>query len=199
MIIGLDFDNTIVCYDRAIAVLAEQHLDLPAELPRTKVAIRDHLRSEGQEEAWTRFQGELYGPGMIHAELFEHALTSIRELAGDHHTLLVISHRTRFPYLGRRHDLHAFAKEWILERLPHSFESVTFHERKEEKLSAIGHLGCQIFVDDLPEILSDTFFPRSTLGVLFSPQGSLHSWSGPHISSWRDLPIVVRNRANLRR
>ena len=44
MIIGFDFDNTIVCYDNAIARLAEQRFDLPHDLPRTKTEIgRAHV------------------------------------------------------------------------------------------------------------------------------------------------------------
>ena len=74
MIIGLDLDNTIVCYDRAIEALAEGFLRIPKSLPKTKTDIRDYLRDAGRENDWTRFQGELYGPGMIHAELYDHVI-----------------------------------------------------------------------------------------------------------------------------
>ena len=45
MRIGLDFDNTIVCYDQAIKQLADELLELPEDDPRTKLGLRDHLRA----------------------------------------------------------------------------------------------------------------------------------------------------------
>jgi hypothetical protein len=191
MIVGLDFDNTIVCYDRAIAALAEQKLDLPREVPRTKLGIRDHLRSIGQEDAWTRFQGELYGPGMSHAAPFPHVVDTLGALKGAGHQLVVISHRTRFPYLGERHDLHGFAKDWMHAWLPASFSSISFHETKAEKIADIKRLACDYFLDDLPEILSDPAFPGETEGVLFAPTGFRSSWSGPYIDSWSALKSLV--------
>jgi hypothetical protein len=192
MIVGLDFDNTIVCYDKAIALLAEQKFDLPGNVPRTKVGIRDHLRSIGQEDAWTLFQGELYGPGMAYAHPFVDVVETLQTLQALGHQLVVISHRTRFPYLGERYDLHSFANGWLQERLPRVLRSVAFHESKADKVADVARMGCDFFLDDLPEILSDPQFPKSTLGILFSPTGERGAWSGPVIDSWRELsPMVV--------
>lgn len=195
MIIGLDFDNTIVCYDKAIATLAPQRFHLPDYLPLTKVAIRNHLRSQGLDDAWTRFQGELYGPGMAHAEPFETAIEVIRQLRRMGHAPVVISHRSRFPYLGERHDLHAFASSWISNRLEDVLTSFTFHESKAEKVAMIASVGCEVFLDDLPEILSDPLFPKSTIGVLFSPDQANTSWDGKIIHSWVALLPLVQARA----
>jgi hypothetical protein len=192
MIIGFDFDNTIVCYDKAIGVLAEQRFSLPSNVPRNKIGIRDYLKANGQEEAWTRFQGELYGPGMAYADPFSGSLDVIQELAANGHTLAIISHRTRFPYLGEPYDLHEYARTWILERIPSVFVSVTFHERKADKIEMIARTHCGVFLDDLPEILSDQAFPTSTLGVLFSPDGGSDLWNGLRVTSWRNLTAVVQ-------
>ena len=193
MIVGLDFDNTIVCYDKAIGALAQQRFDLPPALPRTKVAIRDYLRSQGLEDAWTRFQGELYGPGMAHAEPFDGAPEVIQRLLEMGHRFCVISHRTRFPYLGERHDLHHYAGVWVRDRLRADFSSVTFHETKAEKIAMIERSRCDFFLDDLPEILSDPAFPTATKGVLFAPTADSTSWSGQQITDWRELIAVVQN------
>jgi hypothetical protein len=191
MIIGFDFDNTIVCYDNAIAILADQQFDLPLDVPRTKLGIRDFLRANGRENDWTRFQGELYGPGMAYAEPFENALDVICKLGELGHRLSVISHRTQFPYLGKPHDLHAFAASWLRERIPAVFELVTFQESKAKKISTIALTGCELFLDDLPEILSDPLFPRSTTGILFAPNNGFNSWAGRRAASWRDLIGMV--------
>lgn len=191
MIIGLDLDNTIVCYDRAIEALAEGFLRIPKSLPKTKTHIRDYLRDAGRESDWTRFQGELYGPGMIHAELFDHVIDVLNELENLGHEIRVISHRTRFPYLGERHDLHQFACTWISARIPKISAQVTFHEAKAEKVNAIAEAACDFFLDDLPQILTDSRFPASTIGILFSPQGENSEWSGKKISSWQELTKLV--------
>lgn len=191
MIVGLDFDNTIVCYDEAIAVLAEKTFALPTEVSRTKLGIRDYLRRTGQEEAWTQFQGELYGPGMAYASPFPEVVSTLRDLEQAGYQFVVISHRTRFPYLGERYDLHQFANDWLQAHLPRVLSSVAFHETKSDKILDIGRVGCDYFLDDLPEILSDSQFPQSTRGILFSPMGERGVWLGASIASWAELKSVV--------
>ncbi len=191
MIIGLDFDNTIVCYDKAIAILAEEQFDLPDDLPRTKLAIRDHLRGLGREADWTRFQGELYGPGMIHAEPFPHAVEVCRELSALGHMVLIISHRTRFPFLGLRYDLHSFANAWLETHFPGILGTPAFRETKAEKMDHIRSVACDIFLDDLPEILGDQRFPGQTFGVLFKPNDEPITWEGPFVASWSDFKKTV--------
>ena len=179
MIIGLDFDNTIVCYDQAISILAEQMFDLPAHVSRTKIGLRDYLRTNQREPEWTAFQGELYGPGMKHALPFEGAIAAINKLKDTGHTLKIISHRSRYPYAGTKHDLHDAAYAWIErnleidERRLFDRADVHFLQSKEEKISKIKELQCAIFMDDLPEILSDANFPPSIRKFLFDPQETI--------------------------
>jgi phosphoglycolate phosphatase-like HAD superfamily hydrolase len=117
MRIGLDFDNTIVCYDQAVKRAADQVVNLPAELERTKKKVRDYLRLNSREPEWTAFQGELYGPGMQYARPYEGAIETMHQLIADGHELVIISHRSRHPYAGPRHDLHAAARTWVADWL----------------------------------------------------------------------------------
>ena len=117
MRIGLDFDNTIVCYDNAIKLLSEQLFELPDDVSRTKIGLRDYLRREGRESEWTAFQGQLYGPGMIYAEPFADAISTMHQLEDQGHELFIVSHRSKWPYAGRRYDLHGAAQNWISEHL----------------------------------------------------------------------------------
>jgi len=196
MRIGLDFDNTIVCYDEAIACLADKLFDLPDDIPRTKLGLRDYLRNEDREKDWTAFQGELYGPGMIYAQPFEGAIEIMQELVASGHELVIVSHRSFKPYAGPPHDLHLAAKRWITNRLQTSglFHNVNgqyhahFLETREQKLAMISDLDLNIFLDDLPEVLASSRFPQSTTPVLFVPDKlatnpnnnvlkAVHSWS----------------------
>lgn len=198
MRIGLDFDNTIVCYDAAIAVLAEKLLDLPAEVPRTKLGLRDHLRVAGRESEWTAFQGDLYGPGMVHAQPFEGAINAMLQLVEQGHELVIVSHRSRRPYAGKPHDLHAAARGWVVERLQSSGlfvadnGSMNFLETLQEKVALIAELGCQAFLDDLPEVLEAPGFPANAAGILFDPSGG-NAMPKRHcrISTWSELSEVL--------
>lgn len=197
MIIGLDFDNTIVCYDKAIAILADQMLSLPAGVPRTKNSIRDYFRRLNKEDTWTRFQGELYGPGMDFAEAYPGFFLAAEELRSIGFKILVISHRTRFPYLGQKYDLHLSAKAWLQRNL-HSLigdADVIFNEQRVEKINCIKHHGCDVFVDDLSEILLDAKFPSATRGILFSPNFDSCNWHGEKISEWLQLPRLLKKYA----
>ena len=68
MLIGLDFDNTIVRYDRLFHRLAAERGLIPPDLPATKQSVRDFLRTAGREEEWTELQGIAYGPRITDAE-----------------------------------------------------------------------------------------------------------------------------------
>jgi hypothetical protein len=196
--LGLDFDNTIVCYDSAIAVLAGELLDLPPEVPRTKLGLRDHLREANREHEWTAFQGELYGPGMRHAQAFDGAIETMLQLVADGHELVIVSHRSRRPYAGEPHDLHSAARRWVAERLQsvglfvENNDSVNFLETRQEKVARINELGCHAFVDDLPEVLGAPGFPAGTMGILFDPSDSMPTAEGQHrISGWDELRAVL--------
>lgn len=195
-LIGLDFDNTIVCYDQAIERLAEQLLVLPPDIPRTKLGLRDYLRREGRESEWTVFQGTLYGPGMCHAQAFSGAIETLQRLKTEGHRLVIVSHRSRHPYAGPCHDLHAAARQWVSARLQpaglFTDDAVHFLETRQEKIATIVRLGCDLFLDDLPEVLSAPDFPARKAGVLFDPTGQQSSPPGcARISAWAQLPDLL--------
>jgi len=199
MRIGFDFDNTIACYDHAIALLSEELFELPEELPRTKLALREFLRSAEREPEWTAFQGELYGPGMRHAKPFEGAIDAMQQLVAAGHDLMIISHRSSRPYTGPPYDLHEAARDWIMENLGSKglfkceTSSIYFLETRKEKLARILDLDCQVFIDDLPEVLQEQDFPATTLGILFDPTGArLSHPRHTRISEWSEVIKVVR-------
>jgi hypothetical protein len=196
--LGLDFDNTIVCYDDAIAVLADELFDLPPGVPRTKIGVRDYLRRINREPEWSAFQGELYGPGMRHAKPFDGAIETMLKVVADGHDLVIVSHRTRRPYAGESHDLHATAQKWVADRLQSAGlfveknSKVNFLETRQKKIARIAELDCQAFLDDLPEVLVAPSFPVSTIGILFNPSGCSTAPEGKRsISAWPELIEVL--------
>ena len=77
MLLGLDFDNTLIRYDALFHQVALERAWIPADTPRDKVAVRDYLRSVGREDDWTLLQGIVYGTRILDAEPFEGMLDTL--------------------------------------------------------------------------------------------------------------------------
>ncbi|HEY0980955.1 haloacid dehalogenase-like hydrolase [Schlesneria sp.] len=176
MRIGIDFDNTLVCYDQLFWKLASEQGLVDESVPPRKNAVRDHLRRRGLEERWTQLQGLAYGSRILEADPFPGMLAALKELHERGAELVLISHKTRTPIAGSPVDLHAAAQSWLLQKglwNPNSeqslFQDVYFELTKEEKLQRIAYAGCDWFIDDLIELLTEPRFPVGVQRVLFDP------------------------------
>lgn len=172
MRLGIDFDNTIACYDTVFHRAAARAGLLPAVPVLTKAQVRDTLRRQGREYDWTALQGEVYGPGMRDVAPFAGVLEGLRTLRERGVDVFIISHKTRTPYRGPAWDLHQCAGDW-LERQG-CFELLTrpqvfFELTLAEKLQRIARQGCTHFIDDLPELLAEPAFPPGVTRLLFDP------------------------------
>ena len=81
VVLGVDFDNTIVAYDLLFHRVARDEGLIPPELPALKSEVRNYLRARGKEDEWTRIQGLVYGSRILEAEPFPGALDCLRECA----------------------------------------------------------------------------------------------------------------------
>ena len=175
MIIGVDFDNTIVNYDGIFHRIALERNLIPLSVPTSKKAVRDFLRSTGNEAAWTELQGYVYGERMSEADAFVGVKDFFARSREKGHTLFIISHKTRYPFAGPRYDLHAAAKSWLDQNsffsapisLPEG--SAFFELELADKLRRIETCACDVFIDDLPELFREPLFPRATEKILFDP------------------------------
>jgi hypothetical protein len=199
--IGIDFDNTIVSYDALFHQVALEKALIPINLVANKTAVRDHLRATNREEQWTLMQGEVYGPRMELAIPYAHAIESITRLKKMGHEVYIISHKTKHPFMGPAYDLHGAARSWVTRSLVHNqaplidANSIFYELTKEEKIKRICSLNCDVFIDDLPEILTLTGFPTHTVKILFDPeqQYSQHAQHLRIATSWLDVPDLVAN------
>lgn len=201
MIIGVDFDNTIVCYDDVFHRAAREQGLVPATLPPGKSAVRDYLRAAGNEDAWTRLQGEVYGRRMLDAQPFPGVLAFFRRMVQAGAAVSIISHRSRYPYLGPRHDLHQAAREWLEHhgffdsaRIGLSRDRVFFEIHKHEKLARIAAQRCTHFIDDLPELLAECAFPAGVERILFDPRDDYRHAPFRRLRSWSQIDHVVVSR-----
>lgn len=195
MRIGIDFDNTIVCYDGLFHKIAVAERLVPRDCGPTKTEIRDHLRAAGRERDWTALQGRVYGTGISQAQPFRGAIQFLSDPPSGCE-IWIVSHRTRRPYLGDDMDLHAAARTWLsCHGLDDLLDAgvVHFEETREAKLKRIAAIGCDAFVDDLPEFLADPEFPSEARRILFDPAG-VHAPNPLYVccGSWDDIADAVR-------
>lgn len=184
MRIGIDLDNTLADYATPLKRLCREHgIDPGGGDP--KLALRGFLRAQGREPEWTQLQGELYGPLMEEARPFAGVEDFLARAAAAGVVCCVVSHRTRHPFAGPPHDLHAAARQWLQQL---GALDIYLEETKALKLGRIGTLGLAAFVDDLPELLGDPGFPAGVRPVLFDPSGHHRDdWGGETCATWAEV------------
>jgi hypothetical protein len=176
MLIGVDFDNTIVCYDEVFYQAAVEKGLIPEDVSINKGSVRDYLRASGKEEAWTELQGVVYGVYIQHAPPFTGVTEFFKRCRKHNIRIYIISHKTRYPFLGKTYDLHDAAHKWLeqngfydSETTGLNREQVYFELTKKEKIDRIATVGCNYFIDDLPEFLKEPEFPEGVVRILFDP------------------------------
>jgi hypothetical protein len=114
-------------------------------------------------------------------------------------TLFIVSHKTRHPFRGPAYDLHDAARSWTRANLRGlvADENVFFELTKAEKWARIGACRCDLFVDDLPEILLAEAFPKATQPLLFDPEGN-HAVDGLEAAAdWAAIQKLVEQRCSM--
>lgn len=189
--LGIDFDNTIVCYDEVFHRLALAEGLIPASVPCDKTSVRDFLRAAGREDRWTAMQAVVYGERMPEGRPFPGVLDFFGACAERGLRVSIISHRTRQPIVGEPCDLHAAAFRWLeangLVDLV-SREAIHFLETRAEKVARVGEAGCTHFIDDLPEFLAEPLLSPALGRILFDPARAVRSKPGlAVVSSWGEV------------
>lgn len=200
MRIGIDLDNTLVCYDRLFRQLAVERGWIAPQILARKELVRDELRRLGREADWTLLQGEVYGSRMNDAEPFPEALLALQGFRNRNWSVCIVSHRTKTPYAGPPADLHAAARNWLKEQrfleaslTGLSQEHVFLETTKAEKLARIESSQLTWFIDDLPEFLLDPAFPVNVQRMLFDPHrhGPTLPGSVAIAHHWRDVADLL--------
>jgi hypothetical protein len=200
MVIGVDFDNTIVCYDQLFHQVAVEQGLIPATVPATKGEVRNYLEKRGCGDAWTELQGRVYGVRLPAATAFPGALEFFRQRAGAVASLCIISHKTRYPALGPRYNLHEAAHRWLeahgfydAQQIGLSRDRVYFEETQQAKVERITQIGCAFFIDDLPEVLANPGLPDHVQRILFDPHRAFAEDERHHrAGSWAEIERLIR-------
>jgi hypothetical protein len=196
---GVDFDNTIVCYDHLFHRAAVEQGLIPFSVPATKDAVRSYLERHGRGDAWTALQGCVYGLHLPAAPAFPGVLDFFRRCAHVGRSVYIISHKTRYPALGSPYDLHQAAHQWLEAHgfsnprdIGLSRDRVYFEPTQQAKVERIIELGCSLFIDDLPEVLTNPRLPAHVRRILFDPHGKYaQDEHFHHATSWAEIERLI--------
>lgn len=87
--------------------------------------------------------------------------------------MFLISHKTRRALAGPAYDLHewawTFLRQYDLIGPPFVPDDIYFEPTLADKIARIASIGCAVFIDDLPEVLTTPDFPATTRAILFDP------------------------------
>ena len=196
-VIGVDFDNTLVSYDRLMGGVAADRGLVPAGATASKRQIRDAIRAlPGGEMLWRAVQGVVYGPRLNEAVPMD-GVASFLRLCKEHGVpLYVASHKTEYGHSDASGtNLRTAAMDWMIGQgffdndasalVP---DHVYFEPTRAGKLNRIRRLGCTHFIDDLEETFLEDGFPEGVERILYAPDGAPAAPAGVTVmSSWKEL------------
>lgn len=192
MRVGIDFDNTLVCYDDVFLKAALENRLLPADFAGNKTEVRDTIRQASGDWAWTELQAEVYGRRMAEARMIEGAAEFIAACRKSGVPVQIVSHKTQFAAADPNGaDLRVVALEWMeangffrQDGLGLTRADVFFESTREDKCRRIAALGCTHFIDDLEEVFNEPSFPKGVHSFLLhrsegeKPHGPFSVMSG---------------------
>jgi hypothetical protein len=190
MVIGLDFDNTIVDYGAIFREIAVESGFVPAGFRGSKRQLRDLLRAQPSgEERWQRVQAQAYGPRLADAEAFAGAQPFVARCRELGIPLFVVSHKSTYAAAEPGGtDLRSAASAWLERHFGrNAFDAVFFEDTRAEKIARITALGCTHAIDDLPEVFADPTFPSNVARWLFDPDGRMEGGGFEAFASWAAL------------
>ena len=184
--IGIDFDNTIICYDDLfVRAVREKNWDLGSECGESKAAIKHRLLSlDGNDFRWQELQAIVYGILIKDATPFPEVIETLKYFKDEGvYELFIVSHKTPASLYLKHVTLIDKAEHWIQSHRITDFvpvENIFFRPLRDEKIDVIRSLDLDFFIDDLLEVLHDKNFPPIH-SLFFNPDGNeLNHWEKIH-------------------
>jgi len=197
--IGIDFDNTIVNYENSFyhEAIKRKIFKKNSKKKNSKNRLKKKLISLNKEDEWTKIQGFVYGKRFNRAEPYKGAVKFLNQYCNKKNVeLFIISHKTLYPIIGEKINLHKISKEWIAKKKIFQNKNdnwikkhIFFLKTKEKKIKKIIDLKCDYFIDDLIDILNR--LPRKIKKIHFDPfEKNIKS----NVKSWQELSIKFNDK-----
>lgn len=200
-IIGVDFDNTILCYDNLLHKIAVERGLINPRIKKSKKHIRDKIRQlpDGEIE-WQKLQAMVYGRRIGEAELIDGVWTFFRSCKRHNVKVYIISHKSEFAKLDQTGtNLRAAALSWMAKNK--FFETnglglwqkdVYFESTRQEKIERIKKIQCTHFIDDLEETFLEDTFPTGIEKIFYMPHTEHSAVQGVRVAaSWKEIKDYV--------
>lgn len=195
MIIGIDFDNTIVSYDELFYREAMQLGLIDAQCSKNKISVREHIWKTRGDVAWQKLQALVYGPKIGEAVLTPGVKEFLSMCKKHKVKVFIVSHKTEYAsYDPTKTDLRLAALQWLDD---HDFfgnkvfkllhQDIFFESTRLEKISRIKNLGCTLYIDDLEEIFLDESFDQNIDKILFAPNSTREIDGIKVCTSWKSI------------
>ena len=174
MKIGFDFDNTIIDYSEIFYEIARLNNFIPDNIGRSKSAIKDYLHKKNEKEDFTKIQGLVYGKEILRAKPAKNIIITLDYLKTCNHDLYIVSHKTKYPYIGKQINLREAANKWIYKyiRIEDSLifknKNIFYENTIDSKIKRIKNLELDFFIDDLNTIIE--LIKSPTTGILYDPK-----------------------------
>ena len=194
MKIGLDFDNTIACYNDVFSSEAKIKGLVNKEWEGSKQDLKLLLNTlEDGQTVWQTMQGKVYGPSMQKATLFPGVARFLLRCKLNGHTVFIVSHKTKYGHFDKTNTLLREASlKWMDSQgffkdalFGINRKNIFFANTQSEKVLKIKSLNLDVFVDDLEEIFLHHDFPEIKK-ILFSRSSSIQS-SIELFNNWTDI------------
>lgn len=167
--IGIDLDNTIINYDSAFKrVLLKTKKNFDKRLC-TKKSIKNFYHKKKLHNTFTVLQGQVYGEFIFEADIYAGFKNFQNYCYEKNIQLHIISHKSKFPILGKKIPLRLQAKKFLKKKkiLGDKIKSIKFCDSLENKIQSIDKLRPNIFIDDL-EIVLEKIKSKNMKKILFN-------------------------------
>ena len=176
MRVGVDLDNTLICYDEPFLAYARKLQLIPDSWAGKKNEIRQYIMSQTDgEDHWQKLQGLVYSKGISEACLFPGVYRFLWRCNNREITVEVVSHKSEFGHFDkdgvslRQVALEFLEKSAIFSGTPDTMlNSVEFCSTQKEKITRISRNNYDWFIDDLSEVFEEPHFPVVTKKILYS-------------------------------
>ena len=169
MRVGIDLDNTIINYSKVFLKICNKY-NLKINKENPKVKLKNYIRKNISKEKWTEIQGKVYGKEILTANIFQNFNSFIRFAKRNNIDVTIISHKSKYPILGKKINLHLKALQFLKKKINLKLiknKNIYFETSMKNKIEKIKECECDYFIDDLLEVFKNKKFPKTTEKLLF--------------------------------
>jgi len=191
MRIGIDLDNTIIDYSYSFFKTAKEDNLISNRDPKNKKAIKSILISKFDENVWTKLQGKIYGEKIMTAKKYKNFDNFVNCMSSKSIEIFIISHKTKYPFLGKKTNLHNSANLWIKKNVNNKIKkkNIYLETTLSKKIKRIKSLKLDYFIDDLEKVLNHKNFPNNCNKILF---GFNENKNLKSFSDWKFITAYFR-------